>query len=105
MRCRLILLRGQRLEIANLFDVVGHGFLPDTPAMLPPAILRQATMQHGGDVARSIVGTIVKKLLASKRGRGPDARAVHASPAHRLLARVLAATVPRNASGNNASVR
>ncbi|MEC7947131.1 MAG: hypothetical protein VX265_06150 [Myxococcota bacterium] len=56
-------------------------------------------------MARSIVGTIVKKLLASKRGRGPDARAVHASPAHRLLARVLAATVPRNASGNNASVR
>ena len=56
-------------------------------------------------MSRSLVGSLVRKVLGRKRGRNRDAKAVHASPVHRLVARILTATVPKNASGNNASVR
>jgi hypothetical protein len=47
----------------------------------------------------------VRKLVGGRRARDRDAEAVHASRLHRVVARILAATVPKNASGNNASVR
>ena len=56
-------------------------------------------------MARSLVGTVLRKVLGNKRGRDRDAQSVHASPVHRLVARILTASVPKNASGNNASVR
>lgn len=56
-------------------------------------------------MSRSLVGSLVRKVLGRRRARDRDAQAVHPTPVHRLIARILTATVPKNASGNNASVR
>lgn len=56
-------------------------------------------------MSRSLLGSLARRLLGRRRARDRDPQSLHASPVHRLVARILAAAVPKNASGNNASVR
>lgn len=59
-------------------------------------------------LARRAARRVVRALLGAgsgPRGRGTDPRQLHDGPLARLAGEAMDASVPKNASGNNASVR
>jgi len=56
-------------------------------------------------IKKRVLRHLIRNKRASSRGRDTPAAGIVPGPVRRLVARLLTAAVPKNASGNNASVR